>query len=136
LLDDFGIIATIGWFCRGFECIYTGIPVEKDIRLEESQVPENLKIIIFRIIQEAMNNSAKHSRARKICLGLSLEDGCIVLHVRDDGVGFDRAAAASKGQDAKFGLRSMRERAELSGGEFEIESIRKIGTTVSVCWKI
>ncbi|MGO8943701.1 MAG: histidine kinase [Syntrophobacteraceae bacterium] len=136
LLDDFGIIATIGWFCRGFECIYTGIPVEKDIRLEESQVPENLKIIIFRIIQEAMNNSAKHSRARKICLGLSLEDGCIVLRVRDDGVGFDRAAAASKGQDAKFGLRSMRERAELSGGEFEIESIRKIGTTVSVCWKI
>ncbi len=136
LLDDFGIIATIGWFCRGFECIYTGIPVEKDIRLEESQVPENLKIIIFRIIQEAMNNSAKHSRARKICLGLSLEDGCIVLRVRDDGVGFDRAAAASKGQDAKFGLRSMRERAELSGGEFEIESGRKIGTTISVCWKI
>ena len=136
LLDDFGIIATIGWFCRGFECIYTDIPVEKDIRLEESQVPENLKIIIFRIIQEAMNNSAKHSRARKVSLGLSFEDGCIALRVSDDGVGFDRAAAASKGQGAKFGLTSMRERAELSGGEFEIESIRKIGTTVSVCWKI
>jgi PAS domain S-box-containing protein len=136
LLDDFGIIATIGWFCRGFECIYTDIPVEKDIRLEESQVPENLKIIIFRIIQEAMNNSAKHSRARKISLGLSLEDGCISLCVSDDGVGFDRAAAASKGQGAKFGLRSMRERAELSGGEFKIESIRKIGTTISVRWKI
>jgi PAS domain S-box-containing protein len=135
LLDDFGIIATIGWFCRGFECIYTDIPVEKDIRLEESQVPENLKIIIFRIIQEAMNNSAKHSRARKVSLGLSFEDGCIALRVSDDGVGFDRAAAASKGQGAKFGLTSMRERAELSGGEFEIESIRKIGTTVSVRWK-
>ena len=136
LLDDFGIIATIGWFCRGFECIYTDIPVEKDIGLEESQVPENLKIIIFRIIQEAMNNSAKHSRARKISLGLSLEDGCISLSVSDDGVGFDRAEAASKGQGAKFGLRSMRERAELSGGEFQIESVRKIGTTVRVCWKI
>ncbi|HIJ77309.1 MAG TPA: response regulator [Deltaproteobacteria bacterium] len=135
LLDDFGIIATIGWFCRGFECIYTDIPVEKDIRLEESQVPENLKIIIFRIIQEAMNNSAKHSRARKVSLGLSFEDGCIALRVSDDGVGFDRAAAASKGQGAKFGLTSMRERAELSGGEFEIESIRKIGTTISVRWK-
>ncbi len=136
LLDDFGIIATIGWFCRGFESIYTDIPVEKDIRLEESQVPENLKIIIFRIIQEAMNNSAKHSRARKISLGLSLEDGCIALRVSDDGVGFDRAAAASKGQGAKFGLSSMRERAELSGGELEIESIREIGTTIRVRWKI
>lgn len=136
LLDDFGIIATIGWFCRGFESIYTDIPVEKDIRLEESQVPENLKIIIFRIIQEAMNNSAKHSRARKISLGLSLEDGCIALRVSDDGVGFDRAAVVSKGEGAKLGLTSMRERAELSGGEFEIESIREIGTTISVRWKI
>ncbi|MGO9021215.1 MAG: response regulator [Syntrophobacteraceae bacterium] len=136
LLDDFGIIATIGWFCRRFESIYTDIPVEKDIRLEESQVPENLKIIVFRIIQEAMNNSAKHSRASKISLGLSSENGCIALRVRDDGVGFDLAAVTSKGPGAKFGLVSMRERAELSGGEFEIESIRKRGTTISVRWKI
>jgi len=136
VLDDFGIIATIGWFCRRFESIYTDIPVDKDIRLEESQVPENLKIILFRIIQEAMNNSAKHSRARKISLGLSFEDGCIALRIRDDGVGFDRAAVASKGPGAKFGLTSMRERAELSGGEFEIESIRESGTTISVRWKI
>lgn len=133
LLDDFGIIATIGWFCRRFESIYADIPVEKNIRLEESQVPENLKIIIFRIIQEAMNNAAKHSRAGKISVDLSSEDGCIALRVSDDGVGFDRAAA-SKGQGAKFGLTSMRERAELSGGEFEIESIREIGTTISVRW--
>lgn len=136
LLDDFGIIATIGWFCRRYESIYTDIQVEKDIRVEESQVPENLKIIVFRIIQEAMNNSAEHSRAKKISLGLSCEDGCIALRVGDDGVGFDRAAVASKGPDAKFGLTSMRERAELSGGEFEIESIRKSGTTISVRWKI
>ena len=136
LLDDFGIIATIEWFCRRFQSIYTDIPVEKDIRLDESQVPENLKIIIFRVIQEAMNNSAKHSRARKISMGLSLEDGCITLRVGDDGVGFDRAAVVSKGEGAKFGLTSMRERAELSGGEFEIESILEIGTTISVRWKI
>ncbi len=136
LLDDFGIIATIGWFCRSFESIYTDIPVEKDIRLEESQVPENLKIIIFRIIQEAMNNSAKHSRAKKISLGLSHEDGCIALRIRDDGVGFDRAAVASKGPGAKFGLTSMRERAELSSGQFEIESVPESGTTINVRWRI
>ncbi len=83
-----------------------------------------------------MNNSAKHSRASKISLGLSSENGCIALRVRDDGVGFDLAAVTSKGPGAKFGLVSMRERAELSGGEFEIESIRKRGTTISVRWKI
>lgn len=69
-------------------------------------------------------------------MGLSLEDGCITLRVGDDGVGFDRAAVVSKGEGAKFGLTSMRERAELSGGEFEIESILEIGTTISVRWKI
>jgi len=136
LLDDLGIIATIGWFCRVFEGIYADIPVEKDVRLEESQVPENLKIIIFRIIQEAMNNSAKHSRAKKICLGLAFQDGSIVLRVSDDGVGFDRTAVASKVHGVKFGLTSMRERAELSGGKLEIESALGVGTTISVSWKI
>jgi PAS domain S-box-containing protein len=136
MLDDLGIIATIGWFCRGFGNIYADIPVEKDIRLEESQVPENLKIIIFRIIQEAMNNSAKHSRAGKISLRLSCENGYILLNISDDGVGFDRTAVVLSGQCAKFGLTSMRERAELSGGEFEIESSPGMGTKISVQWKM
>ena len=136
MLDDLGIIATIGWFCRGFQSIYTSIKVEKDIRLEESQVPENLKIIIFRIMQEAMNNSAKHSRAGKICVGLSFEHGSVLLRVSDNGVGFDLSAAVSKGKGVKFGLTSMRERAQLSGGEFEIESIREVGTKITVRWKI
>ena len=134
-LDDLGIIATIGWFCRRFESIYTGIPVEKNIRLEESQVPEKLKIIIFRIIQESMNNSAKHSRAGKIAIDLSFENDRILLSVSDNGVGFNRADAASMGRNAKFGLTSMRERAELSGGKFDIASSPGKGTRISVCWK-
>lgn len=136
MLDDLGIISTIRWFCREFEGIYSGIGVEKDFRIEEPQIPENLKIIIFRIIQEAMNNAAKHSKARKISLGLSSENGSIVLCVRDDGIGFDRAAAAPKGHGAGFGLTSMRERAELSGGEFEIESSREAGTAIRACWAL
>jgi PAS domain S-box-containing protein len=136
ILDDVGIIATIGWFCRGFGDIYAGISVQRDMRLDESDVPENLKIIIFRIIQEAMNNSAKHSRAEKILLRLSREKGSILLNIADNGVGFDLTTVASCGQSAKFGLTSMRERAELSGGEFDIESSRGKGTRISARWKI
>ena len=135
ILDDLGIIVTINWFCRRFEATYTDIRVEKEVGLEEAQVPENLKIIIFRIIQESMNNSAKHSQARKISLSLSLEGDWIELRIIDDGVGFDQSAVVSKGQCAKFGLTSMRERAELSDGQFRIESLRGVGTTVSVRWK-
>ncbi len=97
ILDDLGIIATLNWFCRRFGEIYTGISVEKDVRLEEAQVPENLKIIIFRIIQEAMNNSAKHSQARKICLSLWLEGERIELRISDDGVGFEPGRGYLKG---------------------------------------
>ena len=136
ILDDLGIIATLNWFCRRFEATYTDIRVEKAVRLDEAQVPENLKIIIFRIIQESMNNSAKHSQARKISLSLSLEGDWIELRIIDDGVGFDQSADVSKGQYAKFGLTSMRERADLSGGQFRIESLRGKGTAISVRWKI
>ena len=136
LLDDLGIIATIGWFCRRCEGIYSGITVNRDIRIEEAQVPETLKIIIFRIIQEAMNNSAKHSQAREIFLSLALEGEHVALRIRDDGVGFNPAKVISKEQCAKFGLTSMRERAELSGGRFEIKSAQGAGTTISVLWKI
>ena len=136
LLDDLGIIATLNWFCRRFEAVYTDIRVEKEVRLEETQVPEHLKIIIFRIIQESMNNSAKHSQARKISLSLSLERDWMELRIIDDGVGFDQSSVVSKGQCARFGLTSMRERADLSGGQFWIESLRGAGTTVSVRWKI
>ncbi len=97
ILDDLGIIATMGWFCRRCEAVYSNIGVKRDIRIEEAQVPENLKIIIFRIIQEAVNNSAKHSHAHEISLGLSLEGGVIKLRICDDGVGFDPAAVTSKG---------------------------------------
>ncbi len=136
ILDDLGIIATLNWFCRRFEAIYTDIRVEKTVTLDEAQVPENLKIIIFRIIQESMNNSAKHSQARKISLSLSIEGNWIELRIIDDGVGFDQSEVVSKGQHAKFGLTSMRERADLSGGQFGIESLRGKGTAISVRWKI
>ena len=136
ILDDLGIIATTGWFCRRCEGIYSGIRVKRDIGIEETQIPEYLKIIIFRIMQEAMNNSAKHSQASEISLSLSLEGELIELRISDDGIGFNPAEVNSKGQCARFGLTSMRERAELSGGEFEIKSVPGVGTTVSVAWKM
>ncbi|MGC9195240.1 MAG: ATP-binding protein [Syntrophobacteraceae bacterium] len=136
MLDDLGIISTIGWFCREFESIYSDMAVKKDICIEESQIPQKLKIIIFRIIQEAMNNAAKHSKAGQIQLSISLENGSIILCVKDDGIGFQRDATASKACGTGFGLTSMRERAELSGGKFEIESSPGSGACVMACWPI
>lgn len=118
-LDDLGILATITWFCREFQAVYSGIRIEKRIEMEEDQVREPLKIVIFRILQEALNNVAKHSRADCICVCLWKTGDTIELTIRDNGVGFDRdLVAADVNCGRGFGLASMRERAESLGGTF------------------
>ncbi len=70
MLDDLGIIATIGWFCREFQKTYAGICIEQEIDIDEEDIPEPLKIVIFRIVQEALNNIARHSKAELVSLSL------------------------------------------------------------------
>ena len=135
ILDDLGILATITWFCREFQTIYSGIRIEKQIGLEENEVPKRLKIVIFRVLQEALNNVAKHSKADSVWLYLRKKDKGIELVVRDNGVGFDPQAAFSiRNNRTGFGLASMRERTESRGGRFEILADSQKGTTIQAFW--
>jgi len=129
LLDDLGILATLSWFTREFENVYSHIRVERDIETSEEDVPHLLKIVIFRIVQEALNNVAKHSRATLATVRLRSVGGGIELAIEDDGRGFD-LDTPSRG----FGLMNMRERAELSGGTFEIQSSSGRGTSIRAYW--
>jgi PAS domain S-box-containing protein len=130
-LDDLGVVATLRWFCREFEKIYSTFHIEKRMDVKENDIPDHLKTVIYRIIQEAMNNIAKHSKANVICLSLEKRGDRIELKVKDNGIGFD-PAMARKG----FGLGSMRERTEFSGGTFEIESAISAGTKIRASWTI
>lgn len=137
ILDDLGIIATIGWLCRRHRTIHSGRIVEEKIAIRENEIPENLKITIYRIIQEAMNNIAKYSRASNVTLLLVRNGDSIELCVEDDGVGFDpQAVSATHDGSAGFGLTSMRERTELSEGCFRIESAPGAGTRIQVSWPL
>ena len=129
ILDDLGILATIGWFTREFQKVYSQISVEKETNIEEKDVPNPLKIVIFRIIQEAMNNISKHSRATLIQLSLGKRGDKIELMIEDNGMGFD-LETSKRG----LGLTSMRERTELSGGAFVIESTPGKGTIIHASW--
>jgi len=135
ILDDLGILATISWFCREFQSVYAGITINRNIELEEADIPENLKIIIFRIIQEALNNGAKHSRADTIDLSLSRQENRIELTISDNGQGFDVQEAMLR-EDRGMGLASMEERTDLSGGVFSIDSVKGLGTIVMCSWRI
>jgi signal transduction histidine kinase len=135
LLDDLGILATISWFCRQFEKVYSDIRVEKQIEIEENHVRESLKIVIFRILQEALNNVAKYSEADLVGVSLSRTEDRLEFAVQDNGQGFDPQIIYSlKTGDSGVGIANMKERAELSGGSFSIESSPGSGATVRVSW--
>ena len=137
ILDDLGILPTINWSCRQFESIYSAIHITKEIDIEEDEVPKSLKIVIYRILQEALNNIAKHSKTSVVLLFLRKTDQAIQLVIRDRGQGFNSEEAYSrKGATKGLGLDSMKERTELSGGSLDIESVEGKGTTISASWPL
>lgn len=137
ILDDLGILATISWFCRELQAVYTSMRVEQDIQLKEEDVPEPLKIIIYRILQEALNNAAKHSSAKHVLVSLKKVKSKIQLTIEDDGKGFDLKQVASNYDISVLeglGLMSMRERAELTGGFLKIRTQLDKGTSIIASW--
>ena len=137
ILDDLGILATINWFVRQFQGLYDSINIEKHIEVKEGQVAEPLKIAIYRIVQEALNNAAKHSEADTVRISLRLTEERLELTITDNGIGFDQATLLDQGEPGKgMGLAGMRERTELSGGSYTIRSKREEGTAVQASWPL
>ena len=135
-LDDLGLIATIAWFVREFQVTYPHIEVTRLIEVEEFEVPDVLKTNIFRILQEAMNNAAKHSQATRIEVGLRQVIGDLQLLVGDNGIGFVQEALRGPTTSGGFGLVSMRERADLFGGSLIVTSSASEGTMILARWPL
>ncbi len=137
VLDDLGILPTINWSCRQFESIYPAIRITREIDVKEEEVPKSLKIVIYRVLQEALNNIAKHSNTSIVLLSLRKMDRAIQLVIRDTGHGFNLEEAYSRKGVAKgLGLDSMRERTELSGGSFNVKSAEGKGTAIVASWPL
>ena len=137
MLDDIGILATLSWFCRRYQTIYPGIRIEQEMDMQEGEMSKPLKIVIYRVIQEAMNNIAKHSKADFVCLSLRKRDDKLELVLQDNGRGFDQEKAHSQESTKRgLGLSSMRERVELSRGSFAIESTEGKGTIIRASWPL
>ena len=136
ILDDLGLIATLNWFTREFRRTYPAIEVEQAVEFEESGIPETLKITLFRIVQESMNNVAKHAQATRISVTLEPCRGELQLIIRDNGIGFDAGNPKDMDDPRGFGLASMRERTEFHDGTMIVTSIQGQGTTVTARWPL
>ena len=135
MLYDLGLLATLRWFCRQFQQLHGGVNIELQLLVAEEEVTEQLKIVIYRILQEALNNIAKHSQADSVQVSLSKTDGELELYIEDNGCGFDlRESLAKEDFGGGLGLESMRERAEISGGWLKISSEPGQGTSIKARW--
>ena len=106
------------------------IPVEMQIQ-GECELTHEVKIVFYRVAQEALNNIAKHSGARQVELTLDCQPGQMKLLIKDDGLGFEPGALPP----GHMGVAIMRERAESIGASLSIESQLGQGTTVELDWK-
>src|SRR5882724_10052318 len=107
----------------------SGIPVVCEADERVGDLSRGTALALFRIVQEALGNAAKHAAAKRVVVRLNRSDKAVSLTVTDDGRGFDRTRLASR---SGLGLVMMRERASQLNGTFEIESVRDRGTTIRV----
>jgi PAS domain S-box-containing protein len=135
ILDDIGLFAAVRGLCREFKEVYSDIQVISNFEINEHDVPGSLKILIFRILQEALNNVAKHSHADTVNLSLKKNKQKIALTIEDNGMGFDlHEVLHANGYERGLGLQSMRERTELFGGSINFKSTKGKGTTIYADW--
>jgi signal transduction histidine kinase len=96
----------------------------------DCEIPCDVKVEIYRIAQESLNNVVKYARATQVEINVRLEAGQVHMEIKDNGIGFDSACVKPTG----LGLRIMRERAEAIHAELQVVSQPGLGTTVSLDW--
>ena len=129
-LDDLGLAAAMRWYAGRLQEL-TSLTVHVEVGGEERPLDEAVRITIFRIVQEALNNIVKHASASQVNLSLTFEDRGVRIRVRDNGEGFDPAIVRlRRAGRASLGLAGMEERAALLGGAVAIQSRPGYGTEV------
>lgn len=124
MLDDLGLIPALLWHINRYQ-EQTGIEVDfQHGSVEGRRFTSEVETTVYRIVQETLTNVARHSHAKRAVLGVHARDGWMEIQIEDNGSGFDLQAAFAKNR----GLAGMRERVNLLGGAFQIESQEGKGT--------
>lgn len=129
LLDDLGLIPSLRAYIRD-------LPGRGKLRIRFKAVSDverldNLRrTVIYRVAQQALSNVVRHAAAKEATVTIGRNDGAIRLEVKDDGKSFAADAMQNGGKSQRLGLLGMRERVELIGGTFAVDSARGVGTTV------
>ncbi len=129
MLDSLGVMPTLQWYAKEFSRM-TGISCHVEL-CQGVTCPKNNETAIFRIVQEALTNVARHANASRVSIQACLEDDHLVLEIADNGVGLPSQQAAI-GETRSLGVISMRERAQYMQGKLDIISAPGYGTTITL----
>jgi len=125
VLDELGLVAAVQSMCREFEQGNPNFALRVKLAVEEQRLSPAVRTAVFRVLQEALNNTARHSQASRVVVRLLSRDNSLIVHVGDNGCGFDETAT-HKG----IGLRNFANRATYAGGSFQLHSVPGVGTSL------
>lgn len=133
MLDDLGLVPALITFMKDFGK-RTGIRINfTSMTADKIEQLDSLKrTVLYRVAQEALTNVAKHAQASRIKLSIQIQDNAIAMEVNDNGISFDVNKALDLRRRKRLGIIGMRERVEMVGGTFAIESAPDQGTTIHV----
>jgi len=132
-LDDLGLIPTLQRYVLTFQ-EESGVSISFSAMGRQSELESVVSLTVFRIIQEALSNIAKHAKADNAVIKIEFTPKDLKIYIYDDGIGFDTAKLKEKNDDISggFGLVSMRERIELLGGDLRISAEPGKGTRLNI----
>lgn len=131
VLDEYGLTAAIQWYCGDFSH-HTGIATQVMGENLEPRLPPSVEKILFRLVQESLNNVAKHAQATRVVIRVESSEGVDSLIVEDNGLGFDPGEINGPASPPHWGLLSMQQRATSIGAQLAIDSAPGRGTRVCV----
>lgn len=130
-LEEYGLMSALRWYGENFSK-RTGIAVEVQGPESASRCPSLVETALFRIVQEALTNVARHAQATQATMKLEIAGDKVRVVIADDGIGFDPKILPPPDERPSWGLRMMAERAESLGGVFRVDSTPGKGTSVLV----
>lgn len=130
MLDELGLEPTLRWLARTFQK-RTGIEVEVTFEGAPLRVGPDLETLVYRLVQEALTNVARHSGARAATVTMRREPARLLIRIEDAGAGFQPETLLSASEEERsFGVRAMRDRVEFMNGRFSLRSAPGKGTVV------
>lgn len=130
MLDNLGLIPALRWLAKNLT--QDGIDTSVEIKGEVVRLPSEVDINIFRIVQEALNNIRKHSKATSACLTVEFNDHSVQVVIQDNGIGFSPESSSRLNAMGKLGLLGIQQRVSSLHGNFSLRSEPRKGTVISI----